>query len=86
MTVHFSNRSCGVCTRYCSAMVLLTAGLGQLLKSYLQRTERVLAHRPFVALTDLEDLAVFPGKCCTSVAPECVFMKIGIMSGSSMGT
>ncbi|XP_034525385.1 endoplasmic reticulum membrane-associated RNA degradation protein isoform X3 [Ailuropoda melanoleuca] len=46
--------------KYCSAMVLLTAGLGQLLKSYLQRTERVLAHRPFVALTDLEDLAVFP--------------------------
>uniref|UniRef100_A0A452R2V1 ER membrane associated RNA degradation n=2 Tax=Ursus americanus TaxID=9643 RepID=A0A452R2V1_URSAM len=46
--------------KYCSAMILLTAGLGQLLKSYLQRTERVLAHRPFVALTDLKDLAVFP--------------------------
>jgi len=41
-------------------MVLLTVGLGQLLKSYLQQAKLVLAHRPFIVLTNLEDLAVFP--------------------------
>ncbi|XP_051020274.1 LOW QUALITY PROTEIN: endoplasmic reticulum membrane-associated RNA degradation protein [Acomys russatus] len=48
--------------KYCSAMLLLTAGLGQLLKSYLHHHTKVtLAHRPFVALTNLEDVIVFPG-------------------------
>nr|XP_034347888.1 endoplasmic reticulum membrane-associated RNA degradation protein isoform X1 [Arvicanthis niloticus] len=46
--------------KYCSAMLLLTAGLGQLLKSYLQHTKVTLAHRPFVTLTNLEDVIVFP--------------------------
>ncbi|XP_032449171.1 endoplasmic reticulum membrane-associated RNA degradation protein isoform X5 [Lynx canadensis] len=46
--------------KYCSMMTLLTAGLGQLLKSYLQQTKFALVHRPFRALPDLEDLAVFP--------------------------
>ncbi|XP_034847867.1 endoplasmic reticulum membrane-associated RNA degradation protein-like isoform X4 [Mirounga leonina] len=46
--------------KYCSMMVLLTVGLGQLLKSYLQQAKLVLAHRPFIVLTNLEDLAVFP--------------------------
>ncbi|KAM8937519.1 endoplasmic reticulum membrane-associated RNA degradation protein isoform 3-T3 [Lycaon pictus] len=46
--------------KYCSVMILLTAGLGQLLERYLQRTEAVLARRPLVALTGLEELAVFP--------------------------
>lgn len=43
-------------------MVLLTAGLGQLLKGFLQQTNFTLAHRPFVTLTSIEDLIVFPGK------------------------
>ncbi|XP_051062030.1 endoplasmic reticulum membrane-associated RNA degradation protein [Phodopus roborovskii] len=47
--------------KYCSTMLLLTAGLGQLLKSYLHQTEVTLAHRPFVTLTNLEDVIVFPG-------------------------
>nr|XP_020029362.1 endoplasmic reticulum membrane-associated RNA degradation protein isoform X4 [Castor canadensis]XP_020029363.1 endoplasmic reticulum membrane-associated RNA degradation protein isoform X4 [Castor canadensis] len=46
--------------RYCATMLLLTAGLGQLLESYLQQTKVTLAHRPFVTLTNLEDLIVFP--------------------------
>ncbi|XP_038194871.1 endoplasmic reticulum membrane-associated RNA degradation protein isoform X3 [Arvicola amphibius] len=47
--------------KYCSVMLLLTAGLGQLLKSYLHQTKVTLAHRPFVTLTNLEDVIVFPG-------------------------
>ncbi|XP_059257451.1 endoplasmic reticulum membrane-associated RNA degradation protein isoform X5 [Mustela nigripes] len=46
--------------KYCSMMVLLTAGLGQLLKTYLKQTKLVLAHRPSVALANLEEAAVFP--------------------------
>ncbi|XP_057596077.1 endoplasmic reticulum membrane-associated RNA degradation protein isoform X3 [Hippopotamus amphibius kiboko] len=46
--------------KYCSMMLLLTAGLGQLLKGYLQQAEFALAHRPFVTLTGLEDLIAFP--------------------------
>ncbi|XP_059032434.1 endoplasmic reticulum membrane-associated RNA degradation protein isoform X1 [Mustela lutreola] len=46
--------------KYCSMMVLLTAGLGQLLKTYLEQTKLVLAHRPSVALANLEEAAVFP--------------------------
>lgn len=40
----------------------MAAGLGQLLKGYLQQTHLTLAHRPFTALANLEDLVVFPGK------------------------
>nr|XP_042117873.1 endoplasmic reticulum membrane-associated RNA degradation protein isoform X4 [Peromyscus maniculatus bairdii] len=47
--------------KYCSAMMLFTAGLGQLLKSYLHQENVTLAHRPFVTLTNLEDVIVFPG-------------------------
>ncbi|XP_031523450.1 endoplasmic reticulum membrane-associated RNA degradation protein isoform X2 [Papio anubis] len=46
--------------KYCSMMMLLTAGLGQLLKSYLQKTKLTLAHRSFITPTNLEDLLVFP--------------------------
>ncbi|XP_021572987.1 endoplasmic reticulum membrane-associated RNA degradation protein isoform X2 [Carlito syrichta] len=46
--------------KYCSTMILLTAGLGQLLKSYLQHSKLTLAHRSFITLTSLEDLLVFP--------------------------
>ncbi|XP_074189984.1 endoplasmic reticulum membrane-associated RNA degradation protein isoform X6 [Rhinolophus sinicus] len=45
---------------YCSTMVVLTAGMGQLLKSYLQQSELTWAPRPLIALPDLEDGAVFP--------------------------
>ena len=43
-------------------MVLLTAGLGQLLKTYLQQTGRTVAPRPLLTLTESEDFLVFPGK------------------------
>ncbi|XP_025150036.3 endoplasmic reticulum membrane-associated RNA degradation protein isoform X7 [Bubalus bubalis] len=46
--------------RYCSMMVLLAAGLGQLLAGFLQQTGFTLARRPFVTLRSLEDLIVFP--------------------------
>ncbi|XP_039076956.1 endoplasmic reticulum membrane-associated RNA degradation protein isoform X4 [Hyaena hyaena] len=46
--------------KYCSMLLLLTAGLGQLLRSYLQQTKFALVHRPFRVLPNLEDLAVFP--------------------------
>lgn len=46
--------------KYCSTMLLLTAGLGQLLKAYLQQTEFALVPRPLRALPSREDLAVFP--------------------------
>uniref|UniRef100_A0A2K6FER2 ER membrane associated RNA degradation n=1 Tax=Propithecus coquereli TaxID=379532 RepID=A0A2K6FER2_PROCO len=49
-----------IAPKYCAMMVLLTAGLGQLLQSYLQQTHLTLAHRSFVTLTNLEDLIVFP--------------------------
>ncbi|XP_060061198.1 endoplasmic reticulum membrane-associated RNA degradation protein isoform X12 [Erinaceus europaeus] len=47
-------------TKYCSMMVLLTAGLGQLLRTYLQETQSALTHRPALTLPHLEDLGVFP--------------------------
>ncbi|XP_036920728.1 endoplasmic reticulum membrane-associated RNA degradation protein isoform X2 [Sturnira hondurensis] len=46
--------------KYCSTMVLLTVGLGQLLQAYLQRTGCTLAPRPLLTLTESEDLLVFP--------------------------
>uniref|UniRef100_A0A8D0UN85 ER membrane associated RNA degradation n=1 Tax=Sus scrofa TaxID=9823 RepID=A0A8D0UN85_PIG len=50
--------------KYCSTVLLLAAGLGQLLKGYLQQTHLTLAHRPFTALANLEDLVVFPDVTC----------------------
>lgn len=55
-------------------MLLLTAGLGQLLKSYLHQRNVTLAHRPFVTLTNLEDVIVFPGKFCFTLPPY-IFME-----------
>nr|XP_012321350.1 endoplasmic reticulum membrane-associated RNA degradation protein isoform X2 [Aotus nancymaae] len=46
--------------KYCSMMILLTVGLGQLLKSYLQNTKLTLTHRSFITLKNLEDLVIFP--------------------------
>uniref|UniRef100_A0A8C8RLC1 ER membrane associated RNA degradation n=1 Tax=Pelusios castaneus TaxID=367368 RepID=A0A8C8RLC1_9SAUR len=46
--------------KYCSMLLFLTAGLGQLLKRYLLQTETILVHRPYVAFTNLEELDIFP--------------------------
>ncbi|XP_074165381.1 endoplasmic reticulum membrane-associated RNA degradation protein isoform X2 [Sminthopsis crassicaudata] len=46
--------------KYCSMLVLLTAGLGQLLKMYLQRTNFKFIHRPFLTFTQLKELIIFP--------------------------
>ncbi|XP_068926577.1 endoplasmic reticulum membrane-associated RNA degradation protein isoform X3 [Petaurus breviceps papuanus] len=46
--------------KYCSMLVLLTAGLGQLLKSYLQQTNFTFVHRPFLTFTHLKELIIFP--------------------------
>lgn len=48
--------------RYCSTMVLLAAGLGQLLQRSLQQTGLALAPRARIRLPAVEDWAVFPGK------------------------
>ncbi|XP_053446337.1 endoplasmic reticulum membrane-associated RNA degradation protein isoform X5 [Nycticebus coucang] len=50
--------------KYCSMMVLLTAGLGQLLENYLQQTKLTFTHRSAVTLTNFEDLIVFPVGWC----------------------
>ncbi|XP_023370426.1 endoplasmic reticulum membrane-associated RNA degradation protein isoform X4 [Otolemur garnettii] len=46
--------------KYCSMMVVLTAGLGQLLENYLQQTKLTFTPRSYVTLTNFEDLIVFP--------------------------
>lgn len=48
--------------RYCSMLMLLTAGLGQLLEAHLRQTERTVARRPLLTLVDSEDWTIFPGK------------------------
>ncbi|TFK07126.1 glypican-5-like [Platysternon megacephalum] len=48
--------------KYCSMLLILTAGLGQLLKIYLLQTETILVHRPYIAFTNLKELDIFPGK------------------------
>ncbi|XP_074846323.1 endoplasmic reticulum membrane-associated RNA degradation protein isoform X2 [Carettochelys insculpta] len=46
--------------KYCSMLLFLTAGLGQLLKRYLLQTETILVHRPYIAFANLEELNIFP--------------------------
>ncbi|NWR88969.1 EMARD protein, partial [Furnarius figulus] len=48
--------------KYCAMLLFLTAGLGQLLQTYLLQTKCVLVHRPYVIFINLEELDVFPGK------------------------
>lgn len=43
-------------------LLFLTAGLGQLLQTYLLQTKGVLVHRPYVIFISLEELDAFPGK------------------------
>uniref|UniRef100_A0A4W3GQW9 ER membrane associated RNA degradation n=1 Tax=Callorhinchus milii TaxID=7868 RepID=A0A4W3GQW9_CALMI len=45
---------------YLSMLLLLTAGLGQLLEQHLLQRTSKLEHRPCFQFTQLEDLAVFP--------------------------
>ncbi|NWI49579.1 EMARD protein, partial [Calyptomena viridis] len=48
--------------KYCAMLLFLTAGLGQLLQTYLLQTKCILVHRPYVIFISLEELVVFPGK------------------------
>ncbi|NXL41902.1 EMARD protein, partial [Podilymbus podiceps] len=48
--------------KYCAMLLFLTAGLGQLLQTYLLQTKYTLVHRPYVIFVSLEELDVFPGK------------------------
>ncbi|NXP36029.1 EMARD protein, partial [Leiothrix lutea] len=52
--------------KYCAMLLFLTAGLGQLLQSYLLQTKGVLVHRPYVIFISLEELDIFPGKYLTT--------------------
>ncbi|NXV71130.1 EMARD protein, partial [Atlantisia rogersi] len=51
--------------KYCAMLLFLTAGLGQLLQTYLLQTKCTLVHRPYVIFISLEELDVFPGKYLT---------------------
>ncbi|NXF87321.1 EMARD protein, partial [Eubucco bourcierii] len=46
--------------KYCAMLLFLTAGLGQLLQTYLLQTNRNLLHRPYVIFVSLDELDVFP--------------------------
>ncbi|XP_074436291.1 endoplasmic reticulum membrane-associated RNA degradation protein isoform X2 [Larus michahellis] len=46
--------------KYCAMLLFLTAGLGQLLQTYLLQTKCILVHRPYVIFVSLEELDVFP--------------------------
>ncbi|NXQ63179.1 EMARD protein, partial [Anthoscopus minutus] len=46
--------------KYCAMLLFLTAGLGQLLQTYLEQTKGVLVHRPYVIFISLEELDAFP--------------------------
>ncbi|NXO00193.1 EMARD protein, partial [Rhinopomastus cyanomelas] len=59
--------------KYCAMLLFLTAGLGQLLETYLLQTKCSLIHRPYVTFTGFEELDVFPGNHETlSIAEELV--------------
>ncbi|NXN52899.1 EMARD protein, partial [Rynchops niger] len=42
--------------KYCAMLLFLTAGLGQLLQTYLLQTKCILVHRPYVNFVSLEEL------------------------------
>ncbi|NWV40151.1 EMARD protein, partial [Grantiella picta] len=46
--------------KYCAMLLFLTAGLGQLLQTYLLQTKCLLVHRPYVIFVSLEELDIFP--------------------------
>ncbi|NXG70270.1 EMARD protein, partial [Baryphthengus martii] len=51
--------------KYCATLLFLTAGLGQLLQTYLLKTKCILIHRPYVIFVGLDELDIFPGKYLT---------------------
>ncbi|NXE59630.1 EMARD protein, partial [Calcarius ornatus] len=58
--------------KYCAMLLFLTAGLGQLLQTYLLQTKDVLVHRPYVIFISSEELDAFPGNEILSIAEELV--------------
>ncbi|NWX35033.1 EMARD protein, partial [Notiomystis cincta] len=59
--------------KYCAMLLFLTAGLGQLLQTYLLQTKCVLVHRPYVTFISLEEFNAFPlNNEILSVAEELV--------------
>ncbi|XP_054254283.1 endoplasmic reticulum membrane-associated RNA degradation protein [Indicator indicator] len=46
--------------KYCAMLLFLTAGLGQLLQTYLLQTKCNLVHRPYVIFMGLDELDIFP--------------------------
>nr|XP_021151798.1 endoplasmic reticulum membrane-associated RNA degradation protein isoform X3 [Columba livia] len=60
--------------KYCAMLLFLTAGLGQLLQTYLLQTKCILVHRPYVFFVSLEELDIFPDLCheTLSIAEELV--------------
>ncbi|KAM3931172.1 endoplasmic reticulum membrane-associated RNA degradation protein isoform 1-T2 [Leptodactylus fuscus] len=47
-------------SKYCSMLLLLTAGLGQILQSWLSNTGMSLVHRPYFVFSNLHDMTGFP--------------------------
>ncbi|XP_064270009.1 endoplasmic reticulum membrane-associated RNA degradation protein isoform X2 [Passer domesticus] len=47
-------------TKYCAMLLFLTAGLGQLLQTYLLQTKGVLVHRSYLIFSSLEEFDAFP--------------------------
>ncbi|NWW83005.1 EMARD protein, partial [Climacteris rufus] len=58
--------------KYCAMLLFLTAGLGQLLQTYLLQTKCVLVHRPYVIFISLQEFDVFPGNETLAIAEELV--------------
>ncbi|KAM4770959.1 endoplasmic reticulum membrane-associated RNA degradation protein [Rhinophrynus dorsalis] len=46
--------------KYCTTLLLLTAGLGQLVRNYLSQTQSSLEHRPYFVFYNPEAMQVFP--------------------------
>lgn len=47
-------------SKYCSMLLLLTAGLGQSLQSWLNNSDIPLVHRPYFVFSNLKEMPVFP--------------------------
>ncbi|KAM4042967.1 endoplasmic reticulum membrane-associated RNA degradation protein isoform 2-T2 [Anomaloglossus baeobatrachus] len=46
--------------KYFSMILLLTAGLGQLLQSWLTDNGKSLVHRPYIVFSNLQEITIFP--------------------------
>jgi len=76
---------CGILPRYCAMLLFLTAGLGQLLQTYLLQTKCILVHRPYVVFVSLEELDAFPGKYLTLANFYYAVFVIVSLSESAVG-